>query len=68
MNAINPDDFPQLRAVTWNRQGVLLQPEEALALYERNWRHVDQKNLETGERTLIEELVRTVGHGVFHGR
>jgi hypothetical protein len=38
---------------------------QALALYERNWRHLEQATLTQRERDLIEALVKTHGNGVL---
>ncbi|NLP65532.1 hypothetical protein NH14_031230 [Paraburkholderia sacchari] len=60
-------DFPQLRFIAWNRPGDdVLSDEDAFALYERNWRFVDQKALDGRERALIERLTNEVGHGHLH--
>lgn len=63
--AIRLDAYPQLREIAWHlaadRQTVT--PEEALELYERNWRHVDQERLQPKERALIKRLTDTVGMG-----
>lgn len=60
-------DFPQLRLIAWNRQEELFVDEtEALALYERNWRFVDQTALEPRERDLIDQLVKLHGNGALN--
>lgn len=60
-------DYPQLRLIAWNRRNdATLDDTEALALYERNWRHVEANALEPKERKLIDRLVKTVGNGVLH--
>lgn len=60
------DDFPQLRQLAWSRPaGVVLDDEEALALYEANWRFVDVGLLTPGEAALIDRLRREVGSGVL---
>ena len=57
-------DYPQLRRLAWQRRGVThLSPGEALSLYERNWRHVDQIALDAHERTLVNALARELGGG-----
>lgn len=57
-------DFPQLAALAWQLHGIdRLTPQEALDLYERNWRHVDQSALGPQERELIERLTQTLGGG-----
>jgi len=60
-------EYPQLKLIAWNRrENDLVDEEEALALYERNWRYVDEANLIPKERQLIDHLVKTVGKGVLH--
>ncbi|MDM0057964.1 helix-turn-helix domain-containing protein [Variovorax fucosicus] len=57
-------DYPQLKQLAWHVPGATdLTPEEALSLYERNWRHVEQGKVEARERALIDTLVRTLGKG-----
>jgi transcriptional regulator with XRE-family HTH domain len=61
---IRLDEFPQLRQLAWQLEGVTeLAPREALDLYERNWRHVDRTSLSMQELGLIEALSRTLGGG-----
>lgn len=55
--------YPALRELAWNRADRWVPAPEALALYERNWRHVDQQSLVDDERALIERLARTFGKG-----
>ncbi len=63
---IRVDAYPQLRQIAWHLQpGASLSPPEALELYERNWRHVDQQDVLPRERALIKKLVDTVGKGVL---
>ena len=62
---INVDDYPNLSLIAWNRQRRLITEEEALALYEANWRLVDVMNLTAVEQGLIDRLVRTHGKGVL---
>lgn len=60
-------DYPQLKLIAWNRRGdATLDENEALALYERNWRHVEVDALEPRERSLIDRLAKTIGKGVLH--
>lgn len=57
-------DYPQLRRLAWHLRGVDdLSPAEALSLYERNWRHLDQASLEPAERALVQALVTRLGGG-----
>lgn len=60
---INLDNFPQLKQLAWQAQGVTeLKPAEALGIYERNWRHVDTSALEPQERNLIDALRLAFGN------
>ena len=60
-------DYAQLRQIAWQLDpGVVeLGPEEAFALYERNWRHVDRDAMDAAERALLADLTATVGKGVL---
>jgi len=58
--------FPQLRSLAWNlAEGAELTADEALNLYERNWRHLDHESLSPEESSFIDHLVRTVGKGTL---
>jgi transcriptional regulator with XRE-family HTH domain len=55
-------DYPQLERVAWQFQGASeVTPAEALGLYERNWRHIEQGALAPHERALIQQLVTSLG-------
>ncbi|MER8753260.1 hypothetical protein NKH57_29235 [Mesorhizobium sp. M1050] len=63
---IVPAELPELGALAWNRDPARSIPaEEAFALYERNWRFVDQKRLTTREKLLIQTLADKFGHGIL---
>ncbi|TWI37340.1 hypothetical protein IQ26_02622 [Mesorhizobium tianshanense] len=63
---IVPAEFPELQALAWNRDVARPIPaEEAFALYERNWRFIDQKRLTAREKLLIQNLANEFGHGVL---
>ena len=63
---IHVDHFPQLKQIAWHLgPKAELEPEEALRLYERNWRHVDQGAMDRAERALLKRLTATVGKGVL---
>ncbi len=51
-------DYPGLRSLAWQvREGLeAVTPREALGLYERNWRHLDDASLDAGERALVHTL------------
>jgi hypothetical protein len=55
-------DYPQLHTLCWNRSdNALLDEDEALALYERNWRFIDQETVTVRERALINVLAKKHG-------
>lgn len=55
-------DYPQLERLAWQFQGASsVTPAEALNLYERNWRHIEQSALTPSERALIQQLVARLG-------
>ncbi|NKL25201.1 hypothetical protein GFM07_41535 [Rhizobium leguminosarum bv. viciae] len=61
---ITPTEFPELATLVWNRDPARpIAADEVFALYERNWRFVDQDHLTEKERLLIRELVDEYGHG-----
>lgn len=62
---IDIDQYPNLRLLCWNRADRWIGEVEALSLYERNWRLVDQTNMPRHERELVEKLVREHGNGVM---
>jgi DNA-binding XRE family transcriptional regulator len=57
-------DYPQLQALAWQLEGqTTLSPDEALGLYERNWRHLPPDGWTVHEQALLDRLIRTVGKG-----
>lgn len=57
-------DYPELKRLAWQLPGVTaLTPQEALNLYERNWRHVENASLQPRERALVQQLVAVLGKG-----
>jgi transcriptional regulator with XRE-family HTH domain len=55
-------DHPQLARLAWHQPDATeLTPTEALNLYERHWRHIDQAALSPHERALIHALVASLG-------
>jgi len=56
--------YPQLRQLCWNRPtNAVVSGKTALAIYERNWRFVDQRAITVRERHLLSKLVDEHGHG-----
>ncbi len=59
---IKIDDYPQLRQLAWQVHGTAsLTPLEARDIYERNWRHLNQSQLQDEERQLINALQTGLG-------
>jgi transcriptional regulator with XRE-family HTH domain len=57
-------DYAQLKQLAWHVQGATtLSPLEAWEIYERNWRHIDEKLLTMHERQLINALRIAFGGG-----
>lgn len=57
-------EYPELYRVAWSIPGAVeVTPTEALALYERGWRHVHPDQMEAKERELLAALIRVVGNG-----
>ena len=57
-------DYPQLKQLAWHIPGAkTLTPEEALNLYERNWRHLDREKMAQREASLLDALVQHIGKG-----
>lgn len=55
-------DYKQLKKLAWQLKGTKeLSAEEALNLYERNWRHIDLKKLDKKEEKLIRTLLKAFG-------
>lgn len=65
VDSVRLADYPQLQRLAWHRGGDTLSGEEALALYERHWRHVDPCGLQPAERDLIARLVKRHGKGAL---
>ncbi len=57
-------DFAQLKKLAWQLHGVAeVTPQDALDLYERNWRHLDRAALSDDEAALIDALSREFAGG-----
>lgn len=54
-----------LRELAWNRRDRWIPAQEALALYERNWRFVDERRLDPAEAELIQRLKARHGGGAM---
>ena len=63
---IRISDYPQLRQISWHLAGLdKVTPADALRIYERNWRHVDQQAMDEHEQALVRYLVENYGHGTL---
>lgn len=58
--------WPTLRELAWNRKDRWIPADEALALYERNWRFVETEQLSADETALIDRLKARYGGGLLH--
>jgi transcriptional regulator with XRE-family HTH domain len=57
-------DYPGLRTLAWQTAaGTTLTETEALNLYERGWRHLNQETLTEHEKAFIQHLADTYSHG-----
>jgi DNA-binding XRE family transcriptional regulator len=63
---LNIENYPQLKQLAWNRTVKDIDAEDALALYERNWRFIDLAALKDKEAKLIDGLKKKYGHGVLN--
>ncbi len=59
---ISLGDYPQLEALAWQiAPGETLSPQEALGIYRRNRRHLDEADVSPRERALIDALQSVFG-------
>lgn len=57
-------DYPALRRLAWQTDaGTEITETEALNLYERGWRHLDQETLTDREKAFIQHLADTYSNG-----
>ena len=57
-------DYPQLKRLAWQLHGAAeVTPQDALGLYERNWRHVDASAMDPRERALVDALAIELAGG-----
>jgi transcriptional regulator with XRE-family HTH domain len=65
-DSIRISDYAQLRQLSWHLAGLdEIAPKDALSIYERNWRHIDQQAMDKHEQALISHLVERYGHGAL---
>jgi len=59
---IRLEEYPQLKRLAWQVHGTdTLTPPEALSIYTRNSRHMDESAMEPHERELLEALHLALG-------
>lgn len=58
--------WPKLHELAWNRADRWIPAQEALALYERNWRFVRPEELTPDEAALIDRLKLQFGGGLLN--
>jgi hypothetical protein len=58
--------YPLLKDLCWTGVVTELPARHAFAVYERNWRFVDRKQLKPRERVLLDGLMRKYGAGVIN--
>lgn len=60
------NEWPKLRELAWNRADRWMPAEDAMAIYERNWRFVKPAELTKAEAALIDRLKHRYGGGVLN--
>jgi hypothetical protein len=63
---VDLEKWPVLKELAWNRSDRWILAEDALGLYERNWRFVDAQRLGKEEADHIERLKALHGGGVLN--
>lgn len=63
-DTVIPALYAELARLAWNRDPSLpITGQEALGLYEANWRHIEAASLSNQERALIKLLTDRFGGG-----
>ncbi len=63
---VDLERWPVLRDLAWNRTDRWIPADEALGLYERNWRFVEMRQLGDEEAALVERLKALHGGGLLN--
>jgi hypothetical protein len=59
--------YPQLRMITWHLPDtIFIEEQDAFAIYERNWRFIDEPSLTETEKQLIQHLTDEYGQGLLN--
>ena len=59
--------YPTLKLLCWNRDQLFISRKEAFQIYEGNWRHVVESNMDKREIDLLATLKNEFGRGVING-
>ena len=60
-------DYPELKLIAWSRRpDDWIDEEEALSLYEANWRFVEPERMNATEKALLARLINDYGNGVLN--
>ena len=60
-------EYPTLKLLCWNRNQSFISRKEAFQVYEGNWRHVIENEMDQGELDLLATLKNEFGRGVING-
>lgn len=63
---VDLERWPVLKELAWNRSDRWIPASDALGIYERNWRFVDEGRLGEEEAALIERLKALHGGGLLN--
>ncbi|MEO7404757.1 MAG: hypothetical protein ABIU95_13900 [Burkholderiales bacterium] len=63
---IDVGKHPNLRDLLWNRADTRMTARDAFALYERNWRFVEESRMSVEARALVQRLAERFGGGVLN--
>lgn len=61
MGKIDRKDYPELDQLLWDTKIRLLEPKDALNIYERRWGLVEKEALTPREKELIHNLAKEAG-------
>lgn len=64
--AIDVREYPELALLCWNRALPFISPEDALRLYEREWRLIDPARMAPRELELLRRLTDEFGEDVIN--
>ena len=65
MRRIHRNEYPALDSILWDVKSKIIEHEVAFQLYEKRWKYIDPDQLTAQEKVLIQELIDTIGKGLF---